>query len=36
MSGTGEEDSVEIVFLDKAIEVNIGKAQPGAGTPVAQ
>src|SRR5579863_2797321 len=36
MSGTGQEDGIDIVLLDKAIEVNVGKAEPGAGPPVAQ
>src|SRR5262249_8928449 len=36
MSGSSEEDGVEVVFLNKAIEMNIGKAQTRTRAPVSQ
>ena len=36
MAGTGQEDGVEVVLVDQAIEVNVGEAQAGTGAPVTQ
>src|SRR5437763_103169 len=36
MAGAGDEDHVEIVLFDEAIEVDINKAHAGVGSPVPE
>ena len=36
VAGSGHEDGVEVVLLDKSIEMNISEAQTGTGAPVAE
>ena len=34
--GTGDEDRVQVILIDQAVEMDVGKALSGSGTPVAQ
>ena len=36
MAGTGYEDHVQVVLFNQPVAVNVGKAEGGRGTPVAQ
>jgi len=36
VAGTGDEDGVEIVLFDEAIEVDVNEIKPGRGAPVAE
>jgi len=36
MTGSGNEERVEIVLLDQAVEVDIGEGLTGVGTPVSK
>ena len=36
VSGAGDEDRVQVILLDQAIEVNLGEALAGVRAPVAQ
>ena len=36
MSWTGQEDGVQIIFLDQPVEVNVGQAHARIGAPVTE
>jgi hypothetical protein len=36
VSGTGQEDHIEIVFFDQAVEVNVGKCEARTRPPVSE
>ncbi len=36
VAGAGQEDGVQVIFLDQAVEVNISEAQTGTGAPMTQ